>query len=84
MTITADLGQEVKYSSYGHTCTRNFDDIVQLVLRLLCKNMRHLLQNVDSLPYIYTFIRINSSYKNKKFKKNKGKRFKEHNVSNAY
>jgi len=37
---------------------------------------------------IYIFIRINCSFKNKKFKKNKGKRdtqrVKEHNMSNAY
>jgi len=37
---------------------------------------------------IYIFIRINCSFKNKKLKKNKGKRYtqrvKEHNVSNAY
>jgi len=39
--------------------------------------------------FTYIFIRINCSFKNKKFKKNKRKkkgtqRVKEHNVSNAY
>jgi len=43
---------------------------------------------LKTVLFIYIFIRINCSFKNKKFKKNKGKRYtqrvKEHNVSNAY